>query len=45
MIHYHGEPITPADVAAQLYKGRYVLVSCAEPRDIELAPALQVPCP
>ncbi len=40
MIHYHGGPITPADVAAQLYKGRHVLVSYAEPRDIELVAAV-----
>jgi hypothetical protein len=36
LIHYHGGPITPAVVAAQLYRGRHVLVSYAEPRDIEL---------
>jgi hypothetical protein len=37
MIHYHGGPITPAEVAEEFYSGRHAMVSFAEPRDIERA--------
>jgi hypothetical protein len=40
LIHYHGGPITPKDVAAKFYAGRHAMISFAEPRDIELAAAV-----
>ncbi len=37
MIHYHGGPITPIDIAIAIWKGRHALVSFAYPDQIALA--------
>jgi hypothetical protein len=37
MIHYHGGPITPAEVAISIWKGRHALISFAYPDQIALA--------
>ncbi len=37
MIHYHGGPITPIEVAISIWKGRHALISFAYPDQIALA--------
>ena len=37
MIHYHGGPITPLDVATKVYRARHAFISFAEKRDIKTA--------
>ncbi len=37
LIHYHGGPITPTDVAITVWKGRHAFVSFAYPEQIALA--------
>ena len=40
MIHYHGGPITPVDVAEKVYRAGHAFISFYDQRDIELAAEL-----